>query len=204
MIVTLTGNNFYLLKRRLDELVSGFVKEHGELALQRIDAQEAEPEAILEAVQSLPFLAARKLVVLRALGSNKTASGQIEQIISSAGDSTDIIFYEPSVDKRTVYFKVLKSQTQLEEYNDLDTHSLIAWQLDLIALAMYSKGRDANQIAKDSGLSPYPVTKAQRLAGKMDETKLKDMVNQALKLDELSKTTPLDLDEALKTYIVTL
>jgi DNA polymerase III delta subunit len=294
MIVTLTGNNFYLLKRRLDELVSGFVKEHGELALQRIDAQEAEPEAILEAVQSLPFLAARKLVVLRALGSNKTASGQIEQIISSAGDSTDIIFYEPSVDKRTVYFKVLKSQTQLEEYNDLDTHSLakwlteeakaqggeeragtnqeqlanelaklatydpkitranidfltqktpqskvfdlldavfsgnkakalelygeqraqkvepqaimamIAWQLDLIALAMYGKSRDANQIAKDSGLSPYPVTKAQRLAGKMDETKLKDMVNQALKLDELSKTTPLDLDEALKTYIVTL
>jgi DNA polymerase-3 subunit delta len=243
-------------------------------------------------------------VVLRALGSSKSASGQIEQIISSAGDTTDIIFYEPSVDKRTVYFKVLKSQTQLEEYTDLDTHSLakwlideaktqggeispgdanylvervgtnqeqlanelaklatyepkisranidlltqktpqskvfdlldavfsgnkakalelygeqraqkvepqaimamIAWQLDLIALAMYGKGRDANQIAKDSGLSPYPITKAQRLAGKMDESKLKDMVSEALRLDELSKTTPLDLDEALKTYIVTL
>jgi DNA polymerase-3 subunit delta len=304
MIAALTGNNFYSLKRRLDELVDRFVAEHGELALQRIDAEEVEPEAILEAVASLPFLASRKLVVIRSLGSNKTASGQIEQIISSAGDSTDIVFYEPAADKRTSYFKVLKSQTQLEEHNDLDAHSLarwlveeakkqsaelspsdaaylvdrvgtnqqqlaneleklltyepkinrgtidllsektpqskvfdlldavfsghkakalqlyseqraqkvepqaimamIAWQLDLIALAMYGKGRDANQIAKDSGMSPYPVTKAQQLAAKMDEPKLKDMVNQALKLDELSKTTPLDLDEALKTYIVTL
>jgi DNA polymerase III delta subunit len=304
MIITLAGNNSYLIKRRLDELVDKFVAQYGELALQRIDAEETEPEAIMEAVASLPFLASRKLVVLRALGSNKTASGQIEQIISSAGDSTDIIFYEPAIDKRTVYFKVLKSQTQLEEYDHLDTHSLtkwlagearvqggeislsdanylvervgtnqqqlanelaklityepkisrpnidllsqktpqskvfdlldavfsgnkaralelygeqraqkvepqaimamIAWQLDLIALAMYGRGKDSGQIAKDSGLSPYPITKAQHLAAKMDQPKLKDMVNQALKLDELSKTTPLDLDEALKTYIVTL
>jgi hypothetical protein len=30
------------------------------------------------------------------------------------------------------------------------------------------------------------------------------MVQQALIIDEMGKTTPLDLDEALKTYIVTL
>jgi DNA polymerase-3 subunit delta len=304
MIVTLTGNNFYLLKRRLDELVDKFVAEHGELALQKIDAEEAEPAAVLEAIQSLPFLASRKLVLLRSLGANKAASGQIEQIISSAGDSTDIIFLEASPDKRTSYFKVLKSQTQLEEFGEMDPRSLaqwladeaknqggelsfsdanywvervgpsqeqlanelqklltydpkisrtnidllsvktpqskvfdlldaafggnkkralelyaeqraqkvepqaimalIAWQLELIALAAYGKGKDANQIAKDAGVSPYPVIKAQRLAAKMDRQKLKDMVNSALKIDEKSKTTALDLDEALKTYIVTL
>jgi len=304
MIVTLTGQNYYLLKRRVDELVDKFVAEHGELALQKIDAEEAEPAAILEAVQSLPFLASRKMVVVRSLGANKAASGQIEQIISSAGDSSDLILYEPSVDKRTAYFKVLKTQTQLDEFNDLDAHSLarwlveeaktqggeigladanylvervganqqqlanelaklityepkitranidllsektpqskvfdlldaafagnkaralelygeqraqkvepqaimamIAWQLELIALSMYGKGKDANQIAKDAGLNPYPIIKAQRLAAKMDQPKLKAMVKQALKLDVQSKTTPLDLDEALKTYIVTL
>src|SRR5665213_1478274 len=115
MITTLTGSNSYMLRRRLDELADKFVAKHGELALQKIDAEEAEPEAILEAVASLPFLASRKLVVLRSLGSNKAASGQIEQIINSAGEGTDIIFYEPAIDKRTVYFKVLKNQTQLEE-----------------------------------------------------------------------------------------
>jgi DNA polymerase III subunit delta len=304
MIVTLSGNNFYLLKRRMDELVGEFVAEYGELALEKIDAEEAEPQAVLDAAQSLPFLASRKLVLVRNLGSNKDASGQIEQIIDSAGDTTDIVFYEPAPDKRTGYFKVLKSKTQLEEYTEMDPRTLagwvaeeakklgaglsfsdanylvervgtsqeqlanelnkliiydpkisrqsidlltvktpqskvfdlldaafggnkkralelyaeqraqkvepqaimamIAWQLDLIALAMYGKDKDVNQIAKDSGMSPYPITKAQHLAAKMDQPKLKDMVSQALKLDELSKTTPLDLDDALKTYIVTL
>jgi DNA polymerase III subunit delta len=304
MIITLSGNNFYLIKRRLDELVGEFVKQHGELALEKIDAEEAEPAAILEAVQSLPFLTNRKMVVVRNLSANKAAAEQIEQIISSAGDGTDVIFYEPSPDKRTAVYKVLKSQTELEEYTELDVHGLakwavdeaqkldgklsqadanylvervgtnqellanelnklltyepnitqqnidelviknpqskvfdlldavfsgqkkralelydeqraqkvepqaiiamMAWQLDLIALAMYGKGKDANQIAKDAGVSPYPVMKAQRLAAKLDEPKLKQMVQQALTIDELGKTTPLDLDEALKTYIVTL
>lgn len=304
MIITLAGNNFYSIKRRIDELTSKFVKEHGELAVDKIDAEEAEPAAILEAVQGLPFLASRKLVVIRNLSANKPAAEQIEQIISSAGDGTDVIFYEPSPDKRTVFYKVLKRQTELQEYNELDARELsgwlvmeakklggkispadanylvervganqellanelnklltydpsisrdnidrltvknpqskvfdlldamfsnrkklalelydeqraqkvepqaiiamMAWQLDLIALALYGKGKDANQIAKDAGVSPYPVMKAQRLAAKLDEAKLKQMVRQALIIDEMGKTTPLDLDEALKTYIVTL
>lgn len=304
MITTLSGDNFYLIKRRLDELVDKFTAEHGELAVQKIDAEEAEAPAILEAIQSLPFLASRKLVVLRNLNANKPAAERIEQIIDSAGDGTDVIFYEPSPDKRTVFYKVLKSRTGLEEYNEPDVHGLVkwlgqeaerlggkirpadanylvervgpsqellaneleklltyqpnitrenidtltvknpqskvfdlldatfsgnkkkalelydeqraqkvepqaiiammAWQLDLIALAMYGKGKDANRIAKDAGVSPYPVIKAQRLAAKLDETKLKQMVRQALEIDELGKTTPLDLDEALKTYIITI
>jgi DNA polymerase-3 subunit delta len=304
MIVTLTGSNFYLLKRRLDELVGKFVAEQGELALERIDAEDAEPASILAAVQSLPFLASRKLVAVRSLGANKLAAEQIEQIISSAGDTTDIVFYEPSADKRTSYYKVLKSKTQLEEYSNLDTHelakwladeakkqggelaqayanylveragssqellanelakllnygpkitrqnidllvvktpqskvfdlldaafsgnkkralslydeqraqkvepqaimALIAWQLELIALAKHGKGKDSGQIARDAGISPYPIGKAQRLAANLDNEKLKQMISTALEIDVQSKTTALDLDEALKTYIITL
>jgi DNA polymerase-3 subunit delta len=304
MIATLTGDNFYLIKRRLDELVNKFIDEYGQLAVERIDAEEAEPRAVLDAVQSLPFLASRKLVVVRNISANKETAEQIEQIIDSAGDGTDIIFHEPSPDKRTAVYKVLKSKTQLEEYNELDVHGLagwlageakrlggkispadarylvertgpnqellaneldklltyqpeisrdnidrltvknpqskvfdlldavfsgqkkralelydehraqkvepqaiiamLAWQLDLIALAMYGQGKDAGQIAKDAGVRPYPVEKAQRLAAKLDETTLKRMVRRALEIDEMGKTTSLNLDEALKTYIVTL
>jgi DNA polymerase-3 subunit delta len=127
MITTLSGSNYYLLKKRLDEIVSKFVAKHGEFALERIDAEETEPQAILEAVQNMPFLATRKLVVVRNLGSNKAASGQIEQIISSAGDSTELIFYEPSPDKRSSYYKLLKSKTQFEEFKELDNRELAQW-----------------------------------------------------------------------------
>src|SRR5665213_3463850 len=96
MVITLTGSNFYSLKRRLDELMNKFMEEHDELALERIDAEEGEPGAVLEAVQSLPFLASRKMIVVRGAGSDKDISGQIEQIIDSAGNTTDLIFYEPA------------------------------------------------------------------------------------------------------------
>jgi DNA polymerase-3 subunit delta len=304
MIITLAGSNSYGLRKRLDELAGKFGKEHGELAVEKIDAEEAEGQAVLDAVQSLPFLAPRKMVIVRNGSLNTSLSGQIEQIIDSAGDSTDLIFYEPAPDKRTSYFKVLKSKTQLEEFNEMDARELtrwlageakkqggqlsqadaaylvervgvnqqqlageldklvtyepkitrdnidrltektpqskvfdlldaafagdkekalelyadqraqkvepqtimamIAWQLKLLALAKAGSGKSPQQIAKDAGLSPYPVMKAQNLARKIDNEKLRRMVSEALEIDEKSKTKDIDLDEALKTYLVTI
>lgn len=290
--------------RRLGELTSKFTAEHGELALERIEAEKADVQSIVDAVQSLPFLAARKMVVVSGLSANKADMEMIEQIISSVGETTDLIIVEPAPDKRTSYFKVLKKQTQLEEYAQLDLHllvewlaeeakngggelsiadanflverlsanqqmlameleklltyepkitranielltepapqskvfelldaafggnkkraqklydeqraqkvepqeilAMIGWQLRLLALAKLGKGRTASQIAKDAGLNPYPVTKAMYLASKMDEAKLKTLVDEAFKLDWRAKSTALDLDEALKTYIISL
>jgi DNA polymerase-3 subunit delta len=244
------------------------------------------------------------MVVVRGAGINKDISGQIEQIIDSAGDSTDLIFHEPVIDKRGSYFKVLKAKTELEEYNQLDARGLaawlveeakktgaqlsladanylveragqnqeqlanelaklalydkkitrgnidlltvktpqskvfdlldaafggnkkkamelydeqraqkvepqaimamIAWQLKLLVLAKTAGSRSAQQIAGDAGLSPWPVQKAQGLARKIDDKRLEQMVSEALEIDEKGKTTALDLDEALKTYIITL
>lgn len=304
MVITLTGSNFYLLKKRLDELSGKFTSEYGELALQRVDAEEADSQSVLEAVQSLPFLAARKMVIIRNASDNKSLSGQIEQIIDSAGDTTDIIFYEPSPDKRSSFFKILKSKTQLEEFSELDTRDLaewlsdeakrqggslnkadanylidrvganqqqlageldklitydprisrasidllsektpqskvfdlldaafagdkqralelyadqraqkvepqaimamMAWQLRLLSLVKLGEGKDSQRIAKDAGLSPYPVMKAQNLARKIDDNKLRAMVGEALDIDQKGKSKNIDLDEALRTYITTL
>ncbi len=304
MIVTLTGNNPFALKQKLDEISSKFIAKYSELALERIDAEEADAAAILDAVQSLPFLTKRKMVVVRSLSSNKSAVDQIEQIISSISGSTDLVLYEPLTDKRTIYFKTLKAKTQLEEYNKLDAPSLVkwllgeakkrggklvageatflvdrvgtnqallsneldklityapkitraniellieptpqskifdlldaafggnksralqlyadqraqkvepqailamlTWQLQLLSLTKLADGRSVAEIAKDSGMSPYPIMKADKLAAKLTDAKLKNMVSEAFSIDWRSKTTALDLDEALKTYIVAL
>jgi DNA polymerase-3 subunit delta len=304
MVVTLTGNNAFAIHKRLNDITNKFVKEYGDIALERIDGEEAGTNSILDAVQSLPFLSERKMVLIRNLGSNKQAAELIEQIISSIGDSTELIIYEPITDKRTSYYKVLKSKTQLEEYSDLDTGSLVnwlvnevkkcaaslssndakflvervgqnqellfnelqklitydpqitraniellceptpqskifelldaafagnksfalklyeeqraqkvepqailamvAWQLQILAIAKYAEGKPPGTIAKDTGMSPYPVTKAIGLARKTNEPKLKEMVQEIYEIDRRSKFSALDLDEALKTYITTL
>jgi len=304
MIVSLTGSNSFLLLRRLNQLQNNFIDEHGELAVERIDALAVEPQAIIDAVQSLPFLSAKKQVVVRELGNNKSASEKIEQIIDAVAPSTELIIHEPSPDKRTAYYKTLKSKTQLEEFEELDGRklaswlmeeadnlggkisssdanylidriglnqailaseleklvlydpkvsresidlltektpqskifdlldaafggnkvqalalyeeqraqrvepqailALIAWQLHLLALAKYGAGKSSGQIAKDAKINPYPVTKAQSLARKIADERLVKLVNEAAQIDYDSKTSVVDIDEALKNFVITI
>jgi DNA polymerase III subunit delta len=304
MVITLSGDSSFLLQKRLVQLTETFKKEHGELALERLDAAEIEPAAVREAVQSLPFLAVRKMVLLREPSANRALAEDIEQIISSTADSTELIIYEPLPDKRTAYYKTLKAKTEFEEYRQLDQSelakwlveeakkinavltyadavylierlgqdqtmlfselqklalydseidrqainllteknpqtkifdllaaafsgnkkmaldlygeqrsqrvepqnilALITWQLNLIALAKFGEGKSSVQIARDAKVSPYPLQKAQQLAAKLSQESLQQMVNRAMTIDYKSKQTSLDLDEALKDYIVTL
>jgi DNA polymerase-3 subunit delta len=304
MVTTLTGSNSFALRKRLDELVGQFVAEHGDLALEKFDGEEAKAQDILDSIQSLPFLATKKMVVIRNPGANKELAESIEQIISPADDGCDVILYDPAPDKRTAYFKALQKQTKLEQFDELDSRGLgdwlvaeakkkngelslrdaiylvervgqnqtmlaneldklllydskitresidllteptpqskifdlldaafagnkkralelyedqraqkvepqailamITWQLHLLVLVMLAKGKSPAQIAQDAGVRPYPVNKAAGLLRKIDREQLRRLVDEAFEMDWKSKTTSLDLDEALKTYIATL
>ena len=130
MIVTLTGDNSFALQRELDKRVADFVKKHGDMALERVDGEEAEFSRLTEALQSLPFLATNKLVVLRNPGANKQFAEKFEELPPSIPETTDVIIVEPKLDKRTQYYKTLKSKTDLQEYHELDAPQLARWLAD--------------------------------------------------------------------------
>lgn len=304
MVITIAGNNLYACSQRLHELVSKFISDHGELAVERIDAEEKDVAAIKDAVQGVGFLTSNKLVVLRGLSLNKQAVEQVEQILSSIPETTDVVIYEPITDKRTGFYKFLKAHTQFEEYQELDenhlaswlveqakrssavlSHSdarymvervgvgqqrlaseleklilydisisrdtiellvpatpqgkifelldaafagrkqkalelytdqraqnvepqaiaaMLAWQLQIMALAKFGGKKPSGEIAKDAGVSPYPLSKASGMVSRMPLEQLKQMINDLTLIDYKSKTSKFDLDEALKTYIVSL
>ena len=304
MVVLLTGNNAYAIKRRLDGLVKKFIAKHGELALERLDAEEIEAQQIIEAAQSLPFLSAKKLLILRGLSANKLAAEKIEQIISSTDEATDLIIHDPAPDKRSSYYKFLKQQPGFEEHNpaapnelpgwlikeakarggqlspadarylverigpnqlmlsneldklliyepnishqsiDLLTDetpqskvfdlldaafagqkakalklyeqqrllkvepqmilAMIGWQLQVLAVLKTAEALEPGKIAADSGLNPYVLRKAAPLARRLSLEQVKDLVGQALEMDYKNKIGKLDLDEALKNYLITI
>ncbi len=127
MIITLTGENSFGLQTALRQLVDDFVRENGDLALERVDGEEASLEHISETLNSLPFLAAKKLVVLRAPGANKQFAEQAEHILSELPETNDVIVVEPKPDKRTAYYKFLKKRTDFREFPPLDQHGLARW-----------------------------------------------------------------------------
>lgn len=130
MITTLTGGNSFGLQAKLRELVSAFVAQNGDLALERIDGQETELVKITEAINGLPFLSAKKLVVLREGGANKQFAESAEQILSDLPESTNVILVEPKLDKRLTYYKFLKKHTDFLEFNALDVNGLVRYLTD--------------------------------------------------------------------------
>ena len=130
MLITLTGENSFRLRQALDDLVQPFLEKHGDLAYERIDGQEAEFPAIREALTSLPFLAARKLIVLRDPGANKQFAEEFETLIAEIPETTDAIIIESKPDKRSTYYKQLKRLSDLQEFKEVEAGGLAGWLVD--------------------------------------------------------------------------
>ncbi|HUS25796.1 MAG TPA: DNA polymerase III subunit delta [Nevskiaceae bacterium] len=127
MVVTLTGANDFLRVAELDRLVADFVREYGDMALERLDGEEAGFNRLQESLQSLPFLSPKKLVVLREPGKQKIFAEKIADVLVGIADTNDVIIVEPKLDKRLTYYKTLKKQTDFREFGDLDANGLAGW-----------------------------------------------------------------------------
>ncbi len=154
MITTLTGENSFSLQQVLRDRVASFVTEYGDMALERIDGQDVEPARLQEALQSAPFLSSKKLVILREPSKQKHYVDEAEQILGDVSESTDVIVVEPKLDKRLSYYKYLKSQTDFQQFPELDSNALARW---LVASAKTAGGSlsqsDATYLVERVGLN---------------------------------------------------
>lgn len=125
MITTLTGENDAERLREQARIVGDFVAEYTDMGLERLDGEEATYEQLLAAVQSVPFLVARKLVVIRGGSANKELAERFEQFLAAVTDSTDVLLVEGKLDKRTAFYKQLKKLTDFKEYAVLDAAGLV-------------------------------------------------------------------------------
>lgn len=127
MITVLTGENSFMIQQEVRRTVDEFVAEYSGLALERIDGEEADYDKIREALQSLPFLSGKKLVVLRAPSNNVQFVEYAKALITELPESTDLIITEPKLDKRTAYYKFLKKLAGYKEYVKLEGMQLTKW-----------------------------------------------------------------------------
>jgi len=130
MIWTLVGENGFALQAALTEKIASFVAAHGEIAVERLDGETTDLLRIQASLQSAPFLAARKLVVLRNGSANKQFVEQVDRLLADLADTTDLLLIEPKVDKRTGYYKYLKAATHLQEFPELDEQGLVRWLVE--------------------------------------------------------------------------
>lgn len=185
MIYILTGANGFGLRARLDELVQSFVQTHGDMALERLDGEEASFERIQEALQSLPFLVDKKMVVLQTPGANKQFTEQAERLLAELPESTDLIVVEPKLDKRSSYYKLLKKQKGYQEFAEMDEAGLARWLVDLAASKHASLGAsDARYLIERVGANQL------NLANELEKLSIYTDKITRQTIDELTVPTP--------------
>lgn len=303
-IITLAGPNTYLLEQKLAKLKADFTAKHTELAVEIIDGEEVELDQIKQALESPSFLSPQKMVVVKRLGNNKKSAEKVEELLSLSDEETTLIFVEPKPDKRSVFYKTLKGQTNFEEFKELDESTLIkwlvqeaknsggdisssdarylidrvglsqqmlynelsklldyhskitredieelteasmtgtifnlldaafagnkkrtielyesqraqkveppiilsmlVWQLHIVAIVKAGGEKSPDVIAKEAGLSPFVVSKSKRIADKLTRTELRELLHRLSTLDAQIKTEVIDIDDALKNFLLEL
>lgn len=185
MITTLTGPNNFLLLEELHRLEGQFLNTYGDMALEKIDGEEANFERIAEAVQSLPFLANKKMVILRSPSANKKFIEQAAALLGEVPQNTELVIVEPKLDKRLSYYKVLKNKTEFREFAGLDAYSLAKW---LVARAKEQGGNiggpDAQYLVERVG------TNQDMLARELDKLLIYNNEVTRSNIDLLTQATP--------------
>lgn len=144
MVRVFVGPNDYALKEAVKSAKEQFVKEYGDLALEIIDGEETSYEHVLMAIESVPFLAPKKMLIIHGLGTIKEAVENLDTLLGVVGENDELIIVEPKPDKRSVYYKSLKKNTELTEFKEPDERELANW------LAKEAKKRDARLSSADA------------------------------------------------------
>lgn len=185
MVVTLSGENGFGLRADLDKLVAAFLTEHGDMALERLDGEEASFERMQEALQSLPFLASKKMVVLRAPGLDKKFTEEAERLLTKLPETTDVILVESKLDKRSSYYKFLKKSTDFREFTPLDRNGLSRWLLQ----AAKERGGEVSMV--DTGFLIERVGMDQQLlSNELDKLLLYEPSITRASIELLTEPTP--------------
>ena len=108
--------------------LDSFVKEHGQMALDVLETDTLTLNGSIDAVTTVPFLSAKRCVVLRQVSQNKDLASNIEKIVERIADSTELVIVEGILDSRLNYTKYIKKHANdLQQFDVLDGHALAQW-----------------------------------------------------------------------------
>ena len=135
MITLLTGANEFLISAERQKAVDEFLASNDAFGLERLDADELDIPRLRDALLQLPFLASKKLVVIKNVFSNKLVQEALGNLLNQMPEEIDVLLIDPKSDRRTKLYKQLAQAKQVHECVNLRPQELATWAV------MYAKER---------------------------------------------------------------
>ncbi len=140
--ITLTGDNDYLIDKFVKDKVNNFTRNHGDLGIERLDAEILPAEEVILRTGIGSLFAQYKLVVIRKLAANKELLEHVEELLTAGGEAAELLIVEPKLDRRSRAFKILKDKTEYRQLDVLNTSPLINWLIEEAKAAGGGLNRD--------------------------------------------------------------
>ena len=199
MIIFLYGEDTYRSQKRLKTLRDKFVEKYTDTNLE-IFEEDFDIAKIKGSVTALPFLAEKRLVIIKNIfksknptslklrGTSKNILDSIADLLENVPEETVLIFWEEGVpDKRIALFKkLIKEKT--EEFEKLQGHKLTKWIEDEVS----RKGgkisaKNAEKLASYVGDDLYQMeNEVEKLTSFKDKDEIKTEDIEALVKAKLS------------------
>ncbi|MBP7113999.1 MAG: DNA polymerase III subunit delta [Candidatus Peribacteraceae bacterium] len=125
-----TGDNDYALEKEVQRWKKGFAEKHGVENLLVLHAREVSLSDILDAVSAMPFIAEKRLVLIR--GVPKIDKEDIQTIADNVHPQVIVAFVESKPDKRLGAVKALTDVAEVKEFKPLSPRELSAWAFALV------------------------------------------------------------------------
>lgn len=209
MIIYLYGDNSFGISRQVRLIKQKYLDSTGpEGDLETIDVAEKGINYLIGGLSVMPMFVSSRLIIANNLAKAKPTNEQIDEIISSTAESTNLVIIDPKADKRTVMYKKLSQIKGAKEFKNLIDSELTRW----VVGEAKKKGAEitstdakylVDKVSKDQWTLNNELAKLSSYNPKITKTTIDELAVPSLENNTFVLTEALankDLSRVLKLY----
>lgn len=131
-IYLLFGEEGYLKRQYRDRLTRAMLPEGDTMNYACYEGKGIEIREVIDLAETMPFFAERRLIVFENSGLFKSGGTDLADYIKELPESTNFVFVENEVDKRSKLYKAVKARGRAVELGFQDENTLKRWVAGLI------------------------------------------------------------------------
>ena len=123
----LYGEEIYLIRQYRDKLKNALIADGDTMNFSAYEGAGIDQNAIVDLAETMPFLAERRVILIENSGLFKKDGDVLAEYLPTVSESTNFIFVESEVDKRSKLYKALGKVGRAIEFKTQTDELIAKW-----------------------------------------------------------------------------
>ena len=145
-VYLLCGEEAYLRNQYKKKLRDALAADGDTMNYSYYEGKDINPRAVIDMAETLPFFADRRVLIIENSGFFKNKCEELADYMSVIPESTNFIFVETEVDKRSRFYKEVKKVGRVVEFGTQKEDTLVKWILGMLKKENKNITRDTLQM----------------------------------------------------------